>query len=145
MKNLLKLLAAVAVLGVVPGCAINRSSAMVVGATDLGKVKSVYVTKLPADERGINVLIADKLRSKGLAATTGPGKKENVDAVVTYEDKWMWDITMYMLELTVTVRDPATDYALATGNAYHTSLTRKSPKEMVDEVIDNIYAKGGKK
>jgi hypothetical protein len=44
----------------------------------------------------------------------------------------------------VTIRDPKTDFPLATGNSFHTSLTRLSPKEMVSEVIDNIY-KGAKK
>jgi hypothetical protein len=28
---------------------------------------------------------------------------------------------------------------LAVGNSYHTSLTRKSPEEMVDEVLTNIF------
>jgi hypothetical protein len=51
----------------------------------------------------------------------------------------MWDITLYLLELTVTFRDANTGYPLAVGNSYHTSLTRKSPEEMVDEVITNIF------
>lgn len=46
---------------------------------------------------------------------------------------------MYMLELTVTIRDPKTEAPLATGNSLHTSLTRKSQTAMVDEVINNIY------
>jgi len=62
------------------------------------------------------------------------------DAVVTYVDKWQWDITMYLLELTVTIRNPTNNYPLATGNSFHTSLTRKSPQEMVDEVMTNIFA-----
>lgn len=85
-------------------------------------------------------MITDKLRSKGIAVTTEPEVPPgNTDATVTYIDKWMWDITMYLLELTITIRDPKTDFPLATGNSYHTSLTRLSPKEMVDEVVDNIY------
>ena len=67
-----------------------------------------------------------------------PEPNVQADAVVTYVDRWMWDMTMYMLELTVVVREPKSDFPLATGNSFHTSLTRKSPKEMVDEVIDNI-------
>ena len=64
-------------------------------------------------------LIADKLRSKGVTVTTGVDPApSNVDAVVTYVDKWMWDITMYMLELTITIRDPKSDFPLATGNSY---------------------------
>ena len=58
--------------------------------------------------------------------------------MVTYVDKWMWDITMYLIELTITFRDPETRAAVGSGNSYHTSLTRLSPEEMVAEVIDNI-------
>jgi len=28
---------------------------------------------------------------------------------------------------------------MASGNSYHTSLTRKSPEEMVNEVLTNIF------
>jgi hypothetical protein len=61
------------------------------------------------------------------------------DAVITYVDKWMWDITLYLLELMVTVREPAQGQLLAVGNSYHTSLTRLSPQEMTDEVLSNIF------
>ena len=64
---------------------------------------------------------------------------------MTYVDKWMWDITMYLLELTVTIRDPQSDFPLATGNSLHTSLTRLSPPDMVKEVLDNIYKESEKK
>ena len=145
MKKLIKL---VAILGVVSslttGCAVNRATGSVDPSTNLSTLKTMYVKKIPADDGGTNVLIADKLRSKGVTVTTGTeAPPSNVDAVVTYIDKWMWDITMYMLELTITIRDPKTDFPLATGNSYHTSLTRLSPKEMVNEVVDNIY-KGAK-
>ena len=104
----------------------------------------MYVKRIPEETGGTNVLIADKLRSKGIVVTTGTEPPpSDVDAVVTYIDRWMWDITMYMLELTITIRDPKTDFPLATGNSFHTSLTRLSPQEMVNEVVDNIY-KGSK-
>jgi hypothetical protein len=54
----------------------------------------------------------------------------------------MWDITLYLLELTITFRDRNNEFPLAVGNSYHTSLTRKSPGEMVDEVITNILDAG---
>ena len=121
------------------GCAVNRATAMVDPSANLASVKRVHVVKVKEDERGINQLIADRFTQLGITASTGPEKVSGVDAVVTYVDKWMWDMTMYMLELTVVVRDPATDFPLATGNSLHTSLTRKSPKEMVDEVTTNIF------
>jgi hypothetical protein len=145
VKNILKLAALLGLVATLTtGCAVNRATGSVDPSTNLSALKTMYVKKLPEDNGGTNVLIADKLRSKGVTVTTGTeAPPSNVDAVVTYIDKWMWDITMYMLELTVTVRDPKTDFAMATGNSFHTSLTRLSPKEMVNEVVDNIY-KGSK-
>jgi hypothetical protein len=52
---------------------------------------------------------------------------------------------MYMLELTLTVRNPANDFPMASANSYHTSLTRKAPPEMVDEVLTNIFNEQAKK
>jgi hypothetical protein len=100
----------------------------------------MYVKHIPTDKGGVNELIASKLRTKGVTVTTGDeASPSNVDAVVTYVDKWMWDITMYMLQLTIIINDPKTGAQLATGNSLHGSLTRRSPQEMVDEVVDNIY------
>lgn len=125
------------------GCAVNRATGSVDPSANLLSMKTMYVKKV-ADDDNTYALIAEKLRTKGVEVTTGSeAAPAGVDAVVTYIDKWMWDITMYMLELTITIRDPKTDFPLATGNSFHTSLTRLSPKEMVNEVIENIY-KGAK-
>lgn len=146
MRSLCNLVAVVGlVVTLVSGCAVNRATATVDPKTDLTKLKTMYVKKIPEDDGGTNVLIVDKLATKGVTATTGEGPAPaGIDAIVTYVDRWMWDITMYMLELTVTLRDPKNNLPLASGNSFHTSLTRLSPKEMVNEVIDNIY-KGGSK
>ena len=132
----------VAALMLTSGCAVNRTSASLTPGADLTKVKTAYVVKLAKDERNINELIKTKLEKKGYAVTTGPEMPlpYKADVAVTYADKWMWDITMYMLELTITVRDPASSFPMAVGNSFHTSLTRKSPGEMVDEVLANILS-----
>ena len=141
MKNSFKLIIlALFISTTLMGCAVNRATGSVDPKTNLLALKSMHVKKNPSDDSNINILIADKLRSKGITVTTEPEvSSSNIDATVTYIDKWMWDITMYLLELTITIRDPKTDFPLATRNSYHTSLTRLSPKEMVDEVINNIY------
>jgi hypothetical protein len=128
----------------ISGCA-NRAVAELTPGTDLTKLQSFYVVKFAPDGRGINVLIRDRLVLMGYSAKTGSETNipDNVDAVVTYEDKWMWDITMYMIELTITMRDPKSSFPLATGNSYHTSLTRLSPEEMVAEVLTSIFSQSG--
>ena len=123
----------------VTACA-NRQSVTVAPTTNMSALKNIYVVHQPKDKDQINVLIADNLRLRGVTATTGDGPAPaNVDAVITYIDKWMWDITMYLLQLTVTVRDPKTDYPMASANSLHGSLTRLTPTEMVAETLNNIY------
>lgn len=144
MKKILKLSLILGFAAVfTSGCAVNRATGTVDSSTDLSTLKTMYVKKHVDDNTNTNTFIADRLRSKGVTVTTGPEVPPNgVDGVVTYVEKWMWDITMYMLELTVTIRDPKTDFPMASGNSYHTSLSRFSPKEMSNEVVDNIYKNG---
>jgi hypothetical protein len=120
------------------GC-VNRATATLNPTDDLARIKSIHVTRHAKDGRGINILIANKFREMGYQVTTGVDTPVDVDAFVTYKDKWWWDITMYMIELSISIRDPKTNFPLASGNSYHSSLTRKSPEEMVDEVINNIF------
>ena len=122
------------------GC-INRSSANLTPDADLSGAKTFYVVTLAADERGINRLINERLIQMGYKSSTGPNDAipDGTGVVVTYADKWIWDITMYMLELTITFRDPESSFPMAVGNSYHTSMTRLSPEEMVNEVLTNIF------
>lgn len=138
MKRIASWLAVLALAASVTGCA-NRATAKVDPAADLKSMKTMHVVKIPDETAGISTLIADDLRHRGYTVTTGTEKPSTVDAVVTYVDKWMWDMTMYLFELTVTIREPKTDFPLATGNSLHGSLTRKSPPEMVEEVVGNIF------
>lgn len=120
------------------GCA-NRATAKVSPGVDLQAMKTIHVLKTPEESAGISKLIADDLRLRGYSVTEGIDKPKDVNAIVTYVDRWMWDITMYLFELTITIREPKTDFPMASGNSLHGSLTRKSPKEMVDEVMGNIF------
>ena len=98
--------AALAVLVSLQGCAVNRATATVDPSANLQAIKRVHVVQLPEDGYNVNQTIADKLNAMGIAATTSKDKRTDVDAVVTYWDKWFWDITMYLLELTIVFRDP---------------------------------------
>ncbi|MBL9205612.1 MAG: hypothetical protein JNN01_11040 [Opitutaceae bacterium] len=140
MKFILTLLTLV-VLTLGSGCASNQNAAITPG-TNLGALKKFYVVRLPADTRGINQLIADEFSRRGFEASTGEviNAPAGVDAVVTYQDKWMWDLTMYMIRLDIQLRKPQNDVPMAIGSSLRTSLVRKSPPEMVKEVLDQIYS-----
>lgn len=123
------------------GCA-SVASHTAPGA-DLAKIKKIYVIHLAPDERGVDRVIADQLNLMGYQATIGEASAvpENIDATLSYQDKWMWDITMYMIQLNVQLREPKTDIALATAQSYRPSLQRKSPEGMAEEVLTNLFKK----
>jgi|ERR1044071_789997 hypothetical protein len=126
------------------GCVSNKNATIMPGA-NLGPIKNYYVVHLPADDRKVNQLIAEDLTRRGFQASTGEANDAplTAEALVTYYDKWMWDITMYLLQLDIQIRNPKTQAPLATGIAMHSSLGRRSPPEMVKEVLDEIFSKAG--
>ena len=141
VKRLIPVLAVVGIMSLMTGCAVNRASATLSPGANLSAIKTAYVVKHDKDKNNVNEIIKTKLESKGYVVTTGPELPTYAaDMSVTYIDKWMWDITMYMIELTINFRDPKTNFPIATGNSLHTSLTRKSPEEMVEEVLSNIQS-----
>ncbi|WP_426207822.1 hypothetical protein [Massilia sp. TWP1-3-3] len=121
------------------GCA-SRSKSMLSPGTDLSTIKTVYVVKQPKDNKDIDDLIKTNLEKRGFKVIKGPqlSSPYPADAAVTYVDRWYWDLTMYLIELTINLRDPQSGFPLAMGNAMHTSLNRKSPELMVDEVVTNM-------
>lgn len=122
------------------GCATNRESASVAADADITKLKTIYVLRSEQDDRGVYIAISEQLRKLGYAVSTGPEAKvpANTDAVLSYQARWQWDMTMYLLDLRVTLRNPATDALLGSASSYHTSMTRKSTEEMVAEVLSNL-------
>lgn len=139
-KQFLTCVALLGLLAVATGCA-NRATASLTPGSDLSKIRSLYLIPKENDRDNYK-LIKENLEKRGFGVTIGPEMPlpYTSDAVVTYVDKWMWDITMYMLELTITFRDPTNNFPLAVGNSMHTSLSRLSPEEMVDEVLTNIFS-----
>jgi len=113
---------------------------------DLSQLKTLYVQRLPADTRGVERLISDQLNRMGFQSGYGDSETPPSpgDGIVTYQDKWMWDITMYMLQLNVQIRDAQNRMVLTAGHAMYTSLVRRSPEEMVEEVLTEIF-KGEKR
>lgn len=138
MNRLLRMVA-LAPLLLTAACA-SVNSAKAPGA-DLTVLKSFYVTRVPEDDRGIEKLIAARLMALGHKATSGNAATPPapVDGIVTYQDRWMWDITMYMIRLSVQIRDGKTGAILANAEAMRPSLQRKSREGMVEEVLGQLF------
>jgi hypothetical protein len=108
---------------------------------DLTTLNTFYVQKFAPDKRGLEKIIANKLNELGFQATSGIGSipPYSVDALVTYKDRWMWDITNYMLEINIEFRDPESNFMFASGKSYRTSLARKSPDGMIEEALRDLF------
>lgn len=129
-----------AALAVLPGC-VSQQSATIAPGADLRRIRRLHVVRLPADTRGIEQVIAAEFRRGGFVVTVGSeaDAPPDADAIVTYSDRWMWDITMYMISLDIALRDPRTQFPIASGRSVRSSLVRGTPEEMVREVIGKIF------
>lgn len=129
------------------GCAVNRETAAAAAEVDLSRLKAVYVVRSADDERGVYIAIVERLRQMGRSPSSGSAAAvpTGADAVLTYQAQWQWDVTMYLLELRVEMRDPRTAALLGMAVSHHTSLTRKTTAEMVDEALGNLFAGGERK
>lgn len=122
----------------VTGCIANLESTTIPGA-NLSTLKTLYVLKSPGEGRGVERLIADRLTQMGYAATYGSdGPITPVDAIVSYKEEWWWDLSWYLLQLDVQVRDAQTKLILASGHSKRTSLVRKSSDEIVEDVLNEM-------
>ena len=111
-----------------------------VPGTDLTKIRSVYVNTV-ANDNDVGRITVEQLRKMGYKTSHGLTSipPEPVDAIVTYEDKWKWDMTMYLLKLTIRVRDGTTNQILAIGESYQPSLQRESVEAIVEKVLVGIF------
>jgi hypothetical protein len=139
MKKIISLLGLLGLMLFLGGCASTQSN--LAPGVDVTTLQTFFVEKLPADNRGVERMISDDLNLRGFESTYGPALPADspVDALVTYQDRWTWDITMYMLRLDVQVRDPQTRRVLASAQSYRPSLQRRSPENMVNEVLNEIF------
>ncbi len=123
-------------------CTADRESASVMPGNDLSRLRSFVVEPYPEEKRSVEQLIVNELRRLGYKAELGSPEHIQADALVTFRSKWFWDITMYLLELDIQLREPKSRFPIATANSFHASLTRRSAEEMVREVLGNLFRAG---
>jgi hypothetical protein len=137
MRALLFLLALVPVLA---GCSHVTSSRQ--STLDTSRYRHFYVERSLTDNHRIHELIVAELLRQGRQASSGPltMKPQDVDAIITYTDRWAWDFKTYLIELTIAVRDGRTDKTLATGRYYQPSIKTKAPPALIKELLAPLLA-----
>ena len=106
---------------------------------EMSRYRSYYIVQ--TEKGDVATAIEKQLAARGFSVTTGPDSSAPVaaDCKVISRDKWVWDMTMYLLEVKIEMVDARTGSMVASGRCYRTSMARKSPEEMVKEVLDRIY------
>ena len=105
------------------GCATAPLGGAMPGV-DLRLHQPIHVVHQPNDGRRIDRVLAAALRQHGLEATAGSASERPAEAraVLEYEDRWKFDMRMYLIYLRLDVRTPDTGVLLATAQSYPGSL-----------------------
>jgi hypothetical protein len=124
------------------GCATVTTTP--VNAVRLKSIHTIRVEPLPNDQHGIDKLIAADLKSRGFEvligndSEVGSNSGTNCDATLSYQDRWAWDLSMYMLSLDAQLRNGKTRVILGQGQTYCPSLQRQTPEVMVHTLLDQV-------
>ena len=107
-----------------------------------------FVERHEKDERKLDQTIAAELSKRGVVASSGTSAERPPDCavLVTYEDRWQWDMSMYLLSLRIDLRDPQTNALYTTGTSMQTSLARKPAEEVIAHIVGAFFEEpNGKK
>ncbi|MGH0029111.1 MAG: hypothetical protein ACQGVC_04940 [Myxococcota bacterium] len=77
----------------------------------------------------------------GFQADAGPAPADDYDGVITYVDRYVWDVTMFCQQLTLYVRDPETGYITATGWSWRPSVVRKTPQGHARLILAELFGR----
>ena len=83
-----------------------------------------YVENHGKDERNLEQVIAATLQERGLQVSSGArdARPEGVDYIVTYEDRWSWDMRTYLGAIRIEVADADSGRVVATSKSSQSSL-----------------------
>ncbi len=135
------------------GAIIAITSALVVGCSaavtgyvvpgeQLEPDGSYFIVFTADDDHGLHELLRNELAAYRPNTTSGFADRmpDGTDYLVEYDAQWQWDITWYLLVLTVRVYDPATRLMIATASSTRTSGARTAPDKMVTEALAELFS-----
>jgi hypothetical protein len=109
----------------------------------LAGMQRFFVIANANDSRGLDHRITASLKARGLTAGSGPRTMmpEDTQAIVTYDDHWGWDFGERLVHLQINVRDARTAQPLAAATFSAKIPGRKSPTEIVDELLARMLSR----
>jgi hypothetical protein len=125
-------------LGLLAGCA--ASSGWKDPKANFQQRKLFYVEEELADGHHLDALIAQELRAIGYDASSGylTMMPKEADTLVSYQSRWTWDFTTYLIELDIKIRDVKTGKILATDSYHRPGLGGTDTDALVRRVLAKL-------
>lgn len=127
---------------VLTGCIANTAGQMTL-PPDVSARGTYFVERGAADSRDLATTIATRMRARGLNATAGAAgeTRPGVDYVVTYTDRWFWDMRTYLADLRIEVRDAKDHSIVGFGQSSQSSLKAMghTHEEIIDTALNQLF------
>ena len=95
------------------------------------------------DERALDETIAEILRENDLDAEASPVPAP--DYVVTYTDRWYWNLRTYLIDLRIDVREYGSNVLIATGRSFQDSpaTAGRSERDIIADAVEILLSGEG--
>ena len=137
-----KTILAMLVLGLLAMACAGSSANPLMGAA-LEPSVVYFVENHGEDHRNLEQIIADVIEMRGIKVSSGaPGQRPaNATFVVTYEDRWSWDMRTYLRDIRIEVRNVKTGTIVADAHSYQGSLSAmgQSYQEIVQRTAQQLF------
>lgn len=113
-------------------------------SANLSAIKKVHVVINPSEKDWETPpFLKFEAESRGMVATIGYAEDapKDADALLIVREKWAWDMTTYLANAELRVKDARTGNLLAAASAQSSSLGRKSAKEIATEEMTAIFGR----
>ena len=145
MKNLRTALTTLMLLAgaiALSGCVTTHSGQLSI-PPEVAEKGVYYVEQSEKDGRKLATIIAERMQARGLNATAVTAAPPNAAYVVTYVDRWAWDMRMYLLDMRIELRDAKDRSLLGFGDSSQTSLAAmgKSYADVIDTALNELFKK----
>ena len=142
VNSLTRLIAILALVATAGGCVGNSSGQMTLPEAT-ARQSAYFVERHARDERDLASTIAERMRARGLSAVAGTAtdRKPEHSYVVTYVDRWFWDMRMYLADLRIEVRDAKDQSIVGYGQSSQSSLKAmgQTHVDIVDTALDQLF------
>ena len=144
-NSLLRCFLVLAVAVALGGCVANKAGNLSI-SKQVADQGTYYVERQPKDERNLAATIAERMQVRGLKATAeqAGAPRPQCDYIVSYTDKWVWDMRMYLYDLRIDLRDAKDRSVVGFGQSMQSSLEAmgKSYEDIIDIALDELFKAG---